>query len=86
MNRKATIIAAAVLSLAGLSTVTGCSTLSYTGTAVVKEHRESGKNCFAKLETSNQEIVEFNMGLRHNCEALTDGSTVTMENGLHKKG
>lgn len=86
MNRKATIIVTAALVLAGISTVTGCSTVSYTGDAIVKEHRESGKNCFAKLETSNQETSEFNMGLRHNCETLTDGATVTMENGFYKKG
>lgn len=83
MFRKATVTAATLIALA--SVLAGCSTITYTGTAVVKEHRQSGKNCLADLVLANGEQGEFHMGLRSTCESLTDGATVTMENGYYKK-
>ena len=83
MFRKATVTAAALLAMAGV--LTGCSTVAYTGTAIVKEHRQSGKNCMATLETPDHGTAEFNMGLRSACSGLTDGATITMENGFYKR-
>lgn len=83
MFRKATITAAALIAMAGV--LTGCSTTTYTGTAIVKSHKTAGKNCIATLETPNKETADFHMGRRATCGSITDGATVTMENGYYKK-
>jgi hypothetical protein len=83
MFRKATLAAIALIAMAGV--LTGCAPVAYTGTGIVKSHRQSGKNCMATLETPNHGTAEFNMGLRGTCSGLTDGATVTMENGFYKR-
>lgn len=82
MFRKAALATAALIALAGV--LTGCGTDNgYTGTAVVKEHHKSSQKCHAKMELPSKEIIEFRMG-RSTCNHLTDGGTVTLENGYLK--
>jgi hypothetical protein len=87
MFRKARIAAvittAAIIAMPAI--LDGCSAVGYTGTAIIKEHRQSGKNCIATLETPDHATAEYTMGLRDTCDTITDGTTVTMENGFYKK-
>ena len=83
MFRKATIVAAALIAMAGV--LTGCSSPVYFGTAIVKSHHQSGKNCLATLETPDKGTAEFNVGLRARCDKLVDGGTITIQNGFDQK-
>jgi hypothetical protein len=83
MFRKAAVAIIALSAMTGL--VTGCAPFAYTGTGIVKEHRVSGKNCMATLETRDHGTAEFNIGSRSLCASIKDGSTVTLENGFYKR-
>ena len=84
MFRKAAITAAALIAMA--SVLTGCApTTTYTGTAIVQSHKKTSKSCYATVEIPNQGATEIRVGRRSACGSITNGSTVTMENGYYKK-
>lgn len=88
MFRKKSIAAiiATVALIAMAAVLAGCASIGgYTGTAIIKEHRQSGKKCIATLETPDHITAVYTMGPRSVCDSLTNGSTVMMKNSFYQK-
>lgn len=83
MNRTVKTLTAAIALAAGLL-LTGCSSNGYTGTVTVVEHHQNGRHCHATVEIPGQGEKGMSVGSYGRCKALTDGQTLTLENGFAK--
>lgn len=86
--RKAAVLTSTLVAVTLLSTACGTpaptATTGYTGTAVIKEHNRSGKQCYAKVELPNGKTDRIRIGHKSVCPSTKDGTTVKFENGSYK--
>ncbi|MCW2763835.1 MAG: hypothetical protein JWR85_4036 [Marmoricola sp.] len=87
MSRKSTGTAAKILIpfAAVALLLTGCGEPSplanYSGPAVIKDHRTSGKSCYGTVEAPNGVKASVRFGTKSVCRSLKDGGTANIDKG-----